>query len=94
MKQIVDRKTVGSTYSEFSFSVYPLAVLVKNFTSGDIFVSLSSEIPLQDSEAIKIPANSAQVCVISVKEDLPISFEKVLVKAVSSGEVEVQVVSW
>lgn len=94
MKQIVDRKSVGTSYTEFSFDVKPFAVLVKNFTSGDIFVSLSDEAPAQDSEAIKIPVNSSQVCVISIREDFPISFDSVLVKAAKAGEVEVQVVSW
>ena len=91
--QILKRKNVGTSYTEFDFAVNPYAVLVKNFTTSDIFVSLG-ETPQTDADAIKIPVNSSQVCLISLREDFPISFDKVYVKASTAGDVEVQVVSW
>lgn len=63
-KEIIKRvATTSNSKQTIEFDKVGVEFLVKNFTNGDIFVSLSDDIK-DTSTAYKIPSNTAQTCFI------------------------------
>lgn len=92
--QKISRKTVStSSYTSFDFDVNPKAVLIKNLTSGAIYVSLGEE-PVSDDNAIKIPSMVGQYVVLGLRDEPTLSWNITYIKAASAGEVEVQAMYW
>ena len=90
--QRVIRQTVAadSEYHAFDFECVTIeAAFVKNFTAGNIFVSLGGE-PENDTKAIKIASNTAQTVQIGNHATWDLTY----VKAASAGDVEVQLLAW
>lgn len=95
------RKIAGTSWTEFDLDVSPKQIFVKNFTAGDILVSLGDSNP-NDENTIKIPTGMGQVCFIDLRanptassgQSSPQSWRKTYIKAVSAGDVELQVLVW
>jgi len=80
MKLNIIRKEISGK-EPFEFSLHKAEYIVKNFTSGDVYVSFEADAP--DSESIKIPSMLGQLCTNVTNES-----NTVYVKG--TGEVEVQ----
>lgn len=90
----IERVTLTSNVqSNVKFDVKGFKFLVKNFTSGDIYVSLDDDLVNKDI-AIKIPSNTAQECLIHELTALKYSTDTVRILGDNAGEVEVQCVLW
>lgn len=95
--QIVKRLTLNNTVKELVFGVKGSEFLVKNFSDNDLLVSFDKD--TLESEWIKIPSKTYQVCIVNGTDDEKrflyrdcIYRDKIYLKG--EGEVEVQVLSW
>lgn len=88
MKQKVIRKTLTGEWERFNFGEPSRFFFVKNFTEGDIFVSLKEG--CTEDESIKIKSGMGEEVAINYGgADIPLyNTDGVFVKGV--GEVEVQ----
>ena len=88
MKQSVMRKTLTGSWTEYSFSKKARRYFVKNYTSGDIYVSFASND--SENESFKIKTGMGEEVAITyaplVNED--VYTDKIYVKG--TGEVEVE----
>ena len=93
IKLKIARKNIISRITSFEFDVLGYEFLVKNFNDFDIFAGFSND--TDTSKMIKIPAKTAQICLINKGNDLKNTASTVYVASNSSaGEVEVQCVKY
>jgi len=90
MKQQVVRKTIAGSWTEFKFAVKSRAFFVKNFTSGDIYVSFANDDD-QDG-AFKIKTGMGEEIYIASPRQDGYYVDAVYVKG--TGEVEVQAIDF
>lgn len=77
--------------TDFEFNQNGCEFLIKNFTSGDVYVSLDET--FNKDKAIKLPTNTYQI--VAYKYDKRDFMTKtVKVQAETAGEVEVQMTLW
>lgn len=88
MKQSVRRKTLTGGWTEFKFEHKSKRFFVKNYTSGDIFVSFENND--QESESYKIKTGMGEEVAITWSDLLyaPNVADAIYVKG--TGEVEVE----
>ena len=81
---------VGTT--AFEFYAIGFEYLVKNFNDFDIFVGFSND--TDTSKMIKIPARTAQICLINKGNELKNAVSTIYVTSNKVGEVEIQCVRY
>jgi len=88
MKQSVKRKTLAGTWTDFTFTKKARRYFVKNYTSGDIYVSFANND--DEAESFKIKTGMGEEVAITyaplVNDD--VYTDKIYVKG--TGEVEVE----
>lgn len=84
VEQIVKRETLAGTSKAISFKVSSPKYLVKNFSSGDIYVSFYS--PFETANSIRIASGMGQECVANERYNPSTNVIYIL----GTGEVEVQ----
>ena len=81
MKLNIIRQTLSGSKQPFEFELHKAEYIVKNFGSGDVYVSFDEN--ATDDESIKIPTMMGQLCINVTNEDN-------IVYVKGTGEVEVQ----
>lgn len=84
-------KTLTGASTEFDFGNPGMQFLVKNFTSGDIFVNFEDITDDNLTACVKIPKEMAQLIVTNTGYPKK-EFSKIYVKG--TGDVEIQVTLW
>ena len=87
-KQVVKRITAESGGTEVTFNTPGGRYLVKNYSNGDVYVSLGT--PLSSDESIKIASGMGQLCVINEKGGANGQTKTQTLYITGNGEVEVQ----
>lgn len=96
--KIIRKEISANTVEKFEFDVEGFEFLVKNFNDFDIYWAFKNT--NDTDEMSKIPANSAQVCLINKDANLSdtskelFASKDVYVYAEDSGEVEVQCIKF
>lgn len=88
--KIIRKNITASDYTEFEFDVQGLEFIVTNTNDFSIYAALSDEEPTSTDSMIKIPANTARVCLRNKSNSSDNAFTKVYIYSESAGEVEVQ----
>lgn len=88
MKLNLKRVTLSGSTEAVTFDNICRKYLVKNFTSGDIYVSFDSN--LVEDNSIKIAAGMGQVCLINEHYERSLAVRTNTIYIKGSGEVEVQ----
>lgn len=86
------RKTLVGTSTEFTFNVKGTKFLVKNFSTGNIYVNFEPITNDNENTSIKIPKDIAQVVLSNEYHGNTLKADTLYIKG--TGEVEVQVICY
>ncbi len=86
--QVIKRISATESGVKINFEAYSGRYLVKNYSDGDIFVSLDVNLPTDQS--IKITSGMGQICIINEKNDAESQEKTNALFIKGNGEVEVQ----
>ena len=92
VKQKVIRKTLIGEWEPFTFDVKSRSFCVKNFSDGPCYVSFVDDD--ETSESIKISSGMAEVCYITMLQNLANSFARDTIYVYGTGEIEVEAIEW
>lgn len=90
--RLIRKECNANEVTKYEFDIMGWDFLVKNFTEGNIYVSLQGD--TDTSKMIKIPTLASQVCTINTVADNTCDANCVNVIAESTGEVEIQMIHY
>ncbi len=90
--KLIRKECNANEVTKFEFNIKGWDFLVKNFTEGNIYVSLEGD--EDKSVMIKLPTLASQVCTINTVADNTCVANCVNVIAESTGEVEIQMIHY
>ena len=93
--KIIRKTLTADEVTEFDLGQPSYEVIVKNMTTGDIYLYIGeSAESFSTDKAVKIQANMGQLIFENNIYKTEFSFNKLYVKSIDGGEVEIQVIGF
>lgn len=90
--RLIRKECNANEVTKYEFDIKGWDFLVKNFTEGNIYVSLEGD--TDKNVMIKLPTLASQICTINTVADSSCDADCVNVIVESTGEVEIQMIHY